>query len=372
LEKIQVAIASVLKPLKDPRAYYRMGLSLRETNKYLINIIGFSIKNKSSEDLIKFTPIFCEKRTSWKRILVGVRLLKLLFQHPPKILIVTTYELLLPVVLLKPFLGYKIIYDVQENYSKNLRYNNSITRILRDLALGYILFIEKVSGPFIDHYFFAEQCYREEMPEIENFTVLENKFYGNIQPVDPICLKGKSSYHFLIAGTLTEVYGIVEAIQWYKEVLKQFPASKLKLVGYIPVASYRENILKELEGMTTVEAHLAEQPLPYSMILNAYKGVDFCLMPYHQIPSISPKYPSKLYESMALGIPALFSPNPAWKALVETCQGGAEMDFQDLQNASLNFSQLLQQEFFSSPAPQKVLWKSDEDRFLKVIADLEG
>jgi glycosyltransferase involved in cell wall biosynthesis len=208
------------------------------------------------------------------------------------------------------------------------------------------------------------------MPEIQNFTVLENKFYGNIPSWGPFVVGHKTSYLFLITGTLTEVYGIVEAIQWYKEILKQFSSARLKLVGHVPVSSYQGKILKEIEGLSMVETNLSEHPLPYSIILNAYEGVDFCLMPYYQIPSISPKIPSKLYEAMALGVPSLFSSNPRWKDLVASCQGGAEMDFQDLQNASLNFSQLLQREFFTSHVPNGVIWKSDEDRFLKLIADL--
>ena len=52
MSQTQIVIASVLKPLKDPRLYYRFAISMRETNKYLINIIGFSLKKEPEEEVL--------------------------------------------------------------------------------------------------------------------------------------------------------------------------------------------------------------------------------------------------------------------------------------------------------------------------------
>ncbi len=372
MEKIKVALASVLKPLKDPRAYYRMGLSLRETNKYLINIIGFSKKNITNEDYIKFTPLFKQKRSHWSRFFINLKFIDLLLKSPPNILIVSTYELLLSAILVKPFLNFSLVYDIQENYALNLRHNQSSKGFKKSLLLQYVKVIEYVSKPFIDHYFFAEKCYSTEFPKISNFTILENKFYGSKQSRTRISFSQKKTFSFLITGTLTKVYGVLEGIYWFKKIHLYFPNSSLKVIGYTPINSYSEEIKDAINGFSAITVRISEHPVPYTEIITAYEGVDFCLMPYYQLPSIAPKVPSKLYEALALGVPSLFSPNPNWKHLVDPCNGGAEIDFSDQNNAVHNFSIVLQKKFFTTTVSDDVLWKSDAGIFLESMERLKN
>ncbi len=370
MEKIKVAIASVLKPLKDPRAYYRMGLSLRETNKYRINIIGFSIKNKSVTDYLIFTPLFCQKRTHWKRFFVGLKFIKILVRQSPEILILSTYELLPAAVFVKQFLKFKLIYDVQENYSNNLRFNKTGTGIMRGLTVNAIKIIEKFSKPYIDHYIFAEQCYVEEFPGINNYTVLENKHYGKIRPRIPFSPATKASFSFLISGTLTEVYGTLKGIGWFKQVLGAYPGSKLKIIGHVPLADYGIRILKEIKGFDAIEVEIGNTPIPYEELLSAHRDIDFCLMPYHQLPSIAPKMPSKLFDAVALGIPSLFSANKKWSEFVEPYQAGQAVDFNDITNAAESFAVLIKKTYFTEPVSEDVLWKSDKENFLNIIQNM--
>lgn len=148
-----IVVASVLKPLKDPRAYYRFAHSLRETNKYLINIIGFSTKKESNEKNIKFYSIFSQKRNHFSRITAGWSFLKNIIPIKPKLVIITTFELLPAAVLGKMFLKYALVYDVQENHLMNLSQNKTISGWRKNLSKVLVYFIESCSKPFIDHYF---------------------------------------------------------------------------------------------------------------------------------------------------------------------------------------------------------------------------
>ena len=242
MEKIKIAFASVLKPLKDPRAYYRMGLSLRETNKYRINIIGFSTKKEIDEENLKFIPLFCHFRTHWKRVFMGVKFMGILLRIKPQILILSTYELMVPAILLKPILKYKIIYDLQENYALNLAQNESQKGIKRQVSIGLVKAIESLSNPFVDHYFFAEKCYAQELKNIRNFTVLENRFHGQIVPRSCLKIGQNKVLTFLISGTLTEVYGVMEGILWFQKIQESFPNAKLKIVGHAPLTSFYKKI----------------------------------------------------------------------------------------------------------------------------------
>jgi hypothetical protein len=370
MSQTQIVIASVLKPLKDPRLYYRFAISMRETNKYLINIIGFSIKKETDEKNIKFHSVFWKNRNHPSRAIVSLRLIKKLFTVKPKLVIITTFELLPLTVIGKWLLGYTLVYDIRENYILNLDQNKTLKGWKKDLSKVLVRLIESCSNPFIDHYFFAEKVYQKEFPKIKNFTVLQNKYFGHLQDTKPVKLEGKRELRFLISGTLTEVYGIVEGIKWFQTILTHFPQASLTILGHTPMKEYGEKLLRISTDQKSIHLQISENPLPYSDILMAYQEVDIVLLPYHQIPSISQKIPSKLYESIALGIPCLFQNNPIWDSVCAEYPAGNGIDFLDLENAKSNFDKFLPTIFFENKPGEEVLWKSDEALFLTIIQQL--
>jgi hypothetical protein len=366
-KQAKIAIASVLKPLKDPRAYCRFGLSLRETNKYKINIIGFSTKNEANEKNIKFSTLFCKKRNHYSRLLSNLKLLKILFKDKPDILIVSTFELLPAGILSKFFLKNRLIYDVQENHYSNIQQNKTQSGILKFLSKSLVKIIESCSKPWVDHFFFAEACYRDELPKYIPYTVLENKFFGESCPVTSSKELLGHHFRFLISGTLTKVYGILEGIQWFKEINKHYPETTLHIIGHATLPDYKTQIESLALDHPAISIDISEFPVPYLSILKAYHHADINLMPYYQIPSIQPKIPSKLYESIALLKPCLFSPNSKWKSISDMYPAGMELDFTDLTSATVQFQNFLQQKYFGKLPGQEVLWKSQEQDFLEAL-----
>jgi len=370
MHQTQIVIASVLKPLKDPRAYYRFAFSMRETNKYLINIIGFSIKKESDEKNIKFHSVFWKNRNDLSRTIAGWRFLRRIFKIKPKLVIITTFELLPAAVLGKLFLGYALVYDVQENYVLNLSQNNTMSGWKKEFSKSLTSLVESCSKPFIDHYFFAEEVYREEFPRIKNHTVLQNKYFGHTEVVKPIELHAKKELRFLISGTLTEVYGILEGIEWFKSIQTTYPEATLTLTGHVPMESFQQKLTKSTADQSSIHLHFSDTPLPYFAILKAYQETDIVLLPYNQIPSIIPKIPSKMYESIALGKPCLYQNNPKWEALCSVYPAGKGIDFRDLIHSEQHLDSFLKTPFFVNKPGEEVLWKSDENNFLDKIRQL--
>ena len=372
MPQTNIVIASVLKPLKDARSYYRFGISMRETNKYLINIIGFSTKKESDEKNIKFHSVYSGKRTGVSRLLVGWKFFLRISQIKPKLVIITTYELLPAAVLGKWILGYKLVYDLQENYALNLSQNKTMAGWKQGLAIRTVTFLESCARPFIDHYFFAEKVYQEEFPKINKQTVLENKYYGDLAGIRSVNLQSKTKLRFLLSGTLTEVYGILEGIEWFKSIQTHFPEASLTVIGHVPMAKFGEKLKKTASDHKSIQIHVSDNPIPYSDILNAYEQTDIVLLPYHQVPSISPKIPSKLYESIALGKPCLFQTNPTWETICSGYPAGKGIDFSDLNHSKEKFEDFLAMDFFVHKPGEEVLWKSDEVAFLQLIEKLSN
>ncbi|MCH7407223.1 glycosyltransferase [Belliella aquatica] len=365
MEKPKIAIASVLKPLQDARAFYRLGLSLRETNKYHLNIIGFSLKNEPLEEDLSHFKLFDQERSAWKRFFVNIKFLGLLKKIKPKLLIVTTYELLPAALIMKFLLRYKLIYDLQENYILNVKQNKTLPKWKQNLAVFWIVLVENMSKPFVDHYIFAEDCYKREFPGIANFTVLENKFYGEIKSVSPTKFESNQAIEFLISGTLTPVYGVIEAMHWFAEILKVYPNFHLKIVGHYPIKFYGKEMRELASKVPQISLEISENPVDYKQILEAYETCGIVLLPYYQLPSISPKIPSKMYECLALGKPFIFSPNSEWKQIANQYQSGLEFEFTDLKNAVSNLEDFLKLTFYCKAPKQEV--RFDRAVFLRLI-----
>ena len=159
---IPILLASSMKPVKDVRVWEKLGRSLRETNTYSLNIIGFSGKMLEQEDGVNFFSSKSSFHSKWQRVISQLRFIRLLIQIRPRVLICCTYEYLPVSALFKKLLNFKLVYDVQENYVANLDLNPNLTAKAKERATRIIKNSESIKG--IDLYLFDEKCYAIEMP----------------------------------------------------------------------------------------------------------------------------------------------------------------------------------------------------------------
>jgi len=364
--KIPVLIASSLKPLKDTRAWEKLGISLRETNKYDLNIIGFSSKIPERIEGTRTFTSLCDKSSISERVFSQLRFLNTILKVKPKILIVCTYEFLFVGALLKTIIGYKLIYDVQENYILNLDLNPELSEFKKSNASRIIQNSEAIKG--IDFYFLAEKCYAEEMPEKKPFLILENKFAGKIHEKSSFNYSEKKAFRFLISGTITPAFGTIEGIRFFNSILEIFPDSSLHIVGHVPLKSFGIQLEFEVKSNSKIHLKIDENPIEHELILEEIKASDFCLLPYQKHPAIQDKMPTKLFECLALGTPVLISKNEKWESFLNQYQGGFSIDFESENLAKAQFLKGIQKDFFTKKPGDEILWSSQKQEFLQAIA----
>ncbi|HSF56192.1 MAG TPA: hypothetical protein VLA71_20720 [Algoriphagus sp.] len=367
-QKVSVLIASTLKPIRDIRAFGKLALSLGETNKYRLNIIGFSPKKPKSESGIRFFSSMSHFDSTWDRILAQPRFLICLFRVRPKVLICCTYEFLPIASFFKPILGYKLVYDVQENYPANLDLNSNLSSRKKEKAIKLIRRAESVKG--IDLFLLAEKCYAHEMPEKRPFLFLENKYQGEIEAKGSLRLKGNKKFRFCISGTVTPSFGTWDAVIWFKEILKDYPESKLEIIGHCPLENFRGKLTQIAREIPQLTIRIDRNPVPHHDLIAALKRSDFALLPYQNHPVIADKMPTKLFECAALHIPVLISPNPKWETFLADFNGGYSVDFLDSTRAHEKFEEALEQTYFNSAPPENVLWKTEKIHFQQAIQNL--
>jgi len=362
-DKIKILIASVLKPADDVRSCYKIGHSLAQTNKYEVNIIGFNSKKNAKHQNIFLFPIFKFKRNSIKRLFAPFSIFKIYLKLRPKLVIVNTPELLWIMFVIKILFGAKIIYDIQENYRFNIKQNQIYKGIIKSATLLLIHINEGFSKYFVDGFMIAEEIYEKQLNFIDkkpyikllNKTVLQNK-----KQVEPIKFIKSKSLKFIYTGTIGKEYGTLEAIDFCKFLHKHNPQITLIIIGYSPDNQYIKLVENKIVGLGYIKLITDAKPIPQTVIITEIKNSDIALLPYQLNPNISGRFPTKIYDYLALGKPMIIPHQTQWKAYLDQYQAGICVDFHNYDIKSF-LVELYATTFYRNIPKAQIQWNSQED-----------
>ena len=370
-DKIQIIIASVLKPVDDTRSYEKMAQSLVQTSKYEVNIIGFESKKIPIEPNIHFHPIFNKERNDKTRLLLPLKVWKKYIQLKPKLIIVNSPELLLVTILYKIIFGGKMIYDITENYRWNVQYNQVYKFWQKPILKFYLWLSEWLSSLFVEQFFLAEKVYAEQLKFIykKPFKVLENKTLIKTEGNYPIELKDKDQLHFVISGTLGEEYGTLEGISFFLEFQKHFPKSDLTVIGFSADQSYRKKIEQFCENRPAITLESGNKPVNQEYIIMALKKADLAILPYKINKNLQFRIPTKFYDCIACHTVMIIPNNPAWIAFLSSYNAAYGIDFTQQIPANV-FEQIISSSFFGLTDSKDISWKTEEDRLINSVFSL--
>ncbi|MFK7899807.1 MAG: hypothetical protein AB8B61_03510 [Cyclobacteriaceae bacterium] len=365
--KQKIIISSVLKPVNDVRSYHKIGLSLIPHFKEAeLHIIGYqaSEEMKTHVEGVYFYPLFSFSRLSVPRLFVSLQFFFLLLKLKPSLIICTSYELLGSTVLTKLFFRTKVIYDVQEDYFKNIYYASTLPSFIRKPLAYFIRSKEILWSWFVDHFFVAEKVYLEDVPFLkENATLLENKA---IQP-EVVNEDKKRGLHFLISGTLTKSFGILEGIAFAKKMHEIDDSVRLTVIGHVPDSSFYQELLN-LNNCSFIDLQLSLQPITYPEITKAYHKADYLLLPYQWQPHTQGKIPTKLYDGLAHQIPMIIQENELLTSLMTEYDTTLFINYLSVNEREC--MQRLKEKTFYSKNVNKCFWDSEEIKLRTIVSQL--
>ncbi len=370
--KPTIVLASILKPVDDVRLYQKIGRAL--ATKYPdhgFHFIGF--RPASEPDYkppnVHFHPLYHFKRLSLHRLLAGPRFFRKLWRLKPSIVVVATFELLLPVYFYSWFCKVKIMYDVQENYARNVRYTQVFPMILRWPLAQSIRLIERFCHHRIAQYLLAETCYAQEMPFMKRkATVVANKVQRSVlSPVSRI--KGRLVY----SGTISRDYGVFRAIAWATQLHQIDPDITLNIIGFCPNHHDWEQLQTLLKMYPFIRLTGGQQMVPHSEIMMALQQAQFAVLPYDINQSVAGRIPTKFYECAALQTPMLAQANPAWQRFINDYPAGALIDFDDIAKVAQVWENVQQYTYYKKlPTPEDIFWESEAKQLLKAWEKIIG
>lgn len=283
-------------------------------------IIGYPSSGKINAPGITVVPLPQFNRISFKRLLVPWIIFKKINQVKPDTVIINTPELLLVTILNKIFFGRKVVYDVLENYYRNIRYTQTYLPVFRFLLASMVRLTEVVFSPFIDRFLVAEKGYVPELKFVRKPVILENKLPKKVAEKFKL---DRSAYHdMLFSGTLAPTTGVFEAIQLSKDLHAINASYTLTLIGYAAVPEVLTKIRKEIAGASFINLIGGDKLVPHEDILQAICKAGTGIVIYPPNPGTESSIPTKLYEYLALKLPVIISHTADSTELVRQCQAG--------------------------------------------------
>jgi len=367
MKKQRIVLASVLKPVDDTRMFEKIGKSLSANPDYEIFILGYPSKYPVNDRAITFLPHPNFVRLSFKRALIPLLVFKKIHKVRPEVIIVNTHELLMVAVLHRIFFGTIIIYDVQENYWRNILWTDTFPSPFKYLLACWVRGKELVFSRFFHLFFLAEKGFEKEMKFFgKKCIVLENK---SVLPKGFIKTKSSGGLKLLFSGTISESTGVFEAIKLANMLHQLDQSVSLHIIGYCSLSSTLEAVKKAITDKPFIVLTGGDKLVPHQEILDQISNSDFGVIYYPASPHTENKIPTKLYEYLSAQLPILIQNYPPWVALCDRYQAALPIDFIHPIDAATLLKSMKQSNFYTT-TPTDVLWSSEERKLYEAISEV--
>ncbi|MFQ3576916.1 MAG: glycosyltransferase [Cytophagales bacterium] len=362
---------SLLKPINDVRMHEKLAKSISVLQGYDIHLIGQNISTKNLNSNFTYHPISLNSKGITEKIKAYFKILFIIFRIKPFIFICTTHELLSIGFFLKHFLGTKLIYDIQENYPLNYLSSKRKLNIFHQILALMIKVHQNLFVYYYDHFILAEKCYLQQLKfiKIKPFTVLENKSIYSLIYKKKVDLK---NVHVLFSGTISEEYGIFDAVNFVTKWHQHNPGVVLTIIGHVTRKKTFDDLYQRLKNLTWVNFKGQLNPVSYEDIIADIENCDVGLMAYKSLASFENKIPTKLFEYAAFGKFIISSAEGTWcniiteKKLGICCNLSSVTDFMKIEE------QLIKSENGNLNIEEFIWGEREKNQVIKIIISIVG
>lgn len=365
MKKTKIVIASVLKPADDVRAFEKMAMTLASAG-HEVYLIGMPSTTKITPANIHFLELIPFHRLDWRRVLAPFRVARKVYKVKPEVLIVNTHDLLLVSFLNRILFGTRIVYDVQENYYRNLRWTQAFPAWLRRPLALWVRLKERMLTPFFHRIIFAEKCYVDELSFLSNRAViLENK---SVLPSGFQRRPESGKVMLAFTGTLGKSTGVFEAISLAEKLYEKRADIELHIMGFCALPDMLAEIMNRCAGKKYIRLTAGKMQVGHERILDLISRAHFGIVSYPPSPHTANRVPTKLFEYVSARLPILLSDNPGWHALTEPISAAIPVDFHNPDIDKL-LLEMAQRQFYTGPVDD-FFWRAGEQKLVRLVEEL--
>lgn len=218
-------------------------------------------------------------------------------------------------------IGKNVIYDMHENFPKDLRDKLWLSKFIR-VPLSFIV-------PFFEFLFirtmpiiFAETSYQKDYPWFKNSIVLLN--LPLVDLCSPTSWEKPERFTLGYIGGVEPCRGSITTI----EVLSELKRRDLE-IGYECIGPADDVDIIELEQMCEQRGLRFARfygELPFSKGMEILRKCSVGLAVLHPLANFNESYPTKMFEYMALGIPVIVSNFSLYQEIIDETKCGLCVD----------------------------------------------
>ncbi len=324
---MKVCILTSVHDCRDPRIFYKEAMSLARAGYNVsllasncetherngIKIIGVGYWRSRWIRIVKIVPLIL-----WKSIQIKADIYHI---HDPELLIIV------PILKL---LGARVIYDVHEDFARDIRYKTYILSGLRYPLSIILRTIERVLSKLC-YKVIAERYYKEIYPdaiEVLNYSVL-NRISSGRSNYDRLDLDNSYCW-YLYTGNITEDRGALTSLR----LLQLNSRSGVAYIGKChsdvarKIRRYAEenNINENRIKIIGEDQYLDSEEITWHGMTGRWVA-GIALFP--ALDYLKRKELTKFYEYMELGLPILANNFPVWRKLIEGNRAGYVVNLDD-------------------------------------------
>lgn len=313
--KARVVHLTTVHRLGDPRIFYKEIPSLQSAG-YEVSLVAQHPRNEVLDgvSVVGLTPTSGRftRLLLWKEVLTKVKKLRpeVLHFHDPE---------LIPLVLwMKKRRGYKVVYDIHEDYFvKNNFPENVLVRAL-----------EKKGFKEFDALIIANPSYRSFLNDYAHKVYLVDNY--PIRQAKKSVKKIEEPVRLIYTGVLGLKRGLNFLVSLAHEVSRQKLPWKIVWAGMCINSAEREAVAPQLSEVLkagTLELHGWDTYLPHSKVEEqvGLAHIGLCLMEPHEWWPI----PTKFFEYAIEGLPLICTDITTWREWVETNDLGKTVRYGD-------------------------------------------
>ena len=325
---MKVILAHTLKPPTENRINLKLSFALSEIKDLKIKVLGsqnFQLKDDYCLDGVDYESPFRHGSGTFSTFENQAILWKFVKDWRPNAIVCCSPDLLLITILARWRYGTKVIFDCQENFALNFRYQKHSgwwkSLLFSRLWSLFLVIIIK----WIDRVWLAEDVYQTQLPVLsKKARVFENR----LSPVfanEDLESAGRHFPTLTFTGVVSEESGVLEAARFLSQFKTQFQDWKTQIIGFCPNEELNHHLQKEYNK--NGQLLKIDRWIPSSEILKAVENSDAVLMPYRESKANLGKVPTKYYEALYLGKPVLVQQGSDFAKLASQHGAGIEVNF---------------------------------------------
>jgi len=309
-DKVRIGIVTSVHVWNDTRIFFKEAVSLAQKG-YQVTLVGVSDRKRKwhRHNMTIYTMKKIRRAIRWMHWFTIVRILvkersDIIHFHDPE---------LIPLGILMRLFRKRVIFDMHEDFAKQLRDKEWIPKQIGRMLSGMYAKFEDRLPQLFNRILLAEDSYRDNFRKAGNIEVVRNF------PRTPA--EWKKEYTFetftmVYVGDLRAIRGIKEYIKLLEVSLRNGLRTELVIIGRFAEGSLEAEI-KGAVHERGLEANIRFLGrLPNEEIYPVLRGCDVGLALLHPVKNYVTSYPTKIFEYMAAGLPVVASNFALWQDII--------------------------------------------------------